>query len=82
MTVFPPLISFFNQPHLGITILLFRCQGEITEELFKMVFSLLISITIMITSKTQDNRTHIPFNFLSLSVFISAIIVKAHEEVT
>jgi len=82
MPVFSPPISFSNQPYLGVAALLFRCQNKITEESLKITFSLLILITIMRTPKTWDNRIHIPFNFLfiTINIYVSIIKVKAYDE--
>jgi len=74
MVVFPPPISLSNQPPLGIVVLLLRCQGEVTEVFFKIIFSLLIPI-----------MRHILFNFvqlpfMSISIYVYSIKIKAHRE--
>jgi len=81
MSIFQPLISFSKKSHLGMLIFLLRCQGEITEEIFKMIFPLLISITITKTLKMRDNRKHIMFHFLliSMNIYITFTKVKFHR---
>jgi len=63
-------MSFSIQLYLGITTLLLWCQEEITEKIFKMIFSLFISVTIIWTPKIRDSRIHIPFNFLIITISI------------
>jgi len=81
MAIFQPLTS--NQSHLGIPVLLLRCQREITEEIFKMIFPLLLLITIIKTQKMWDSHKHIPFHFfvISNSIYILTTKIKAHEEI-
>ena len=57
-------------------------SGKITEELFKIIFSLLIPIMIIRNPKIRESRIHIPFNFLviTISTYISITKVKSHEE--
>ena len=81
MVVFPPIISFSNKLHLGIVVL-FRSQNKITEENFKIAFSLLIPIMIIRTLKTWNSRIHISSNFLfiTISKYVSATKVKSHDK--
>jgi len=66
---------------LGIVAHLRRCHGEITEDIFKLVFSLLIPILITKNSKIQESCIHVPFNILliTICVYIIATKVKPHE---
>ena len=80
MTAFPPPIRFFSQLHLGIVSLLRRCQGEISEEILKMVFSLFTPILIIKRSKIQESCICVPFNLLILiSINVFATKVKLHK---
>jgi len=81
MTVFQPSISFFSQFYLGIVALLRRCQGEISEEIFKLVFSLFILIMIIKTLKIRESCIHVPFNLIliSINIYITSTKVKFHR---
>ena len=70
MVVFPPPINFFNQPHLGITTLLFKCQNKITEKSLKIAFSGLVT-------SYMSRSTY--FESPSVYIYILIIKVKAHE---
>lgn len=52
----------------------------LSKEFFKIIFPLVISITIMRTTKTR--RIHIPFNFLftTISTYITTTKIKFHEK--
>ena len=79
MIVFPPPVSFSIQPYLGIVALLHRCQGEISEEIFKLIFSLLIPIMIIKTLKIR--KRCVPFNLLliAISIYVFTTKVKPRE---
>ena len=55
----PPPISFPSKFQLAIVTLLRRYQGEIPEEILKMIFSLFILILIIRTSKIWESCTYV-----------------------
>jgi len=81
MAVFPPPTSFSSHLQLGIVTLLLRCQGEITGEIFKILFSLFIPIMIIRIPKIQESCIHIPFNllFITISIYVFTTKVKPYE---
>jgi len=74
----PTTNKLLSQLHLGIVAPLRRCQGEISEEIYKLVFPLFILILIPKTPKIWERCIHVPFNllFLTASIYVFATKVK------